>query len=342
VSSIDRSGETIVVGGQTFMSYDGPGAPPGKKWYVEPALEGLLDAGFGLEMLRAATGELERVGDESIRGVETAHYRGEIDYATYVEQAPAGRRKNLREELKRRSELGSVTIPLEVWVDAENRVRRYRTRDRGEVKTVELYDFGVEVSVRPPPPAEVMTAAEHERAEEAKFSRSIGSDRPVAARFITRTTYSRDWKEKSEGIFDWGSRTGRLVTTDAGERTELIQIGERCFARSENGPWKASKAEDVGGLCSVELESPAGQLQLMRATASEFEQVGQASVRGVSTTYYRGRLNIGAVKGPIELWVDQEGFVRRSRMRGEEKDSFVTETEYFDFGVDVKVEAPAP
>jgi hypothetical protein len=68
--------------------------------------------------------------------------------------------------------------------------------------------------------------------------------------------------------------------------------------------------------------------------------LGRESVRGVKTTHYRARLNIGAVKGPLDLWVDENEVVRRSRQRGEEERSYVSTREYYDFGVNVEVKAP--
>jgi hypothetical protein len=62
----------------------------------------------------------------------------------------------------------------------------------------------------------------------------------------------------------------------------------------------------------------------------------------VDTTRYRGRLDIGGVKGTIELWVDDEDVVRKLRQAdGDTTDGFTRVREYFDFGVEVDVEAPA-
>ena len=63
-------------------------------------------------------------------------------------------------------------------------------------------------------------------------------------------------------------------------------------------------------------------------------------MNSVATTHYRIQLNIGAVKGPLELWVDKDGVVRRSRQQGESARDFVGLRDYRDFGVQVHVRKP--
>jgi hypothetical protein len=147
-------------------------------------------------------------------------------------------------------------------------------------------------------------------------------------------------REAMMGAFDWRRRMGWAVQRGFGPVERTIQIGDTCYRRTGAARWRKTRADDVGGTCSAALFSnPADELDLIEQVA-EPEAVGRERVRAAETTHYRATLNIGAVQGPLDLWVDEGGVVRRSRQRGEERDSFVTTREYYDLGVDVKVAPP--
>ena len=121
-------------------------------------LEGVEDAG--------------KVGEETVRGTRTTHYRATLDLAKVrLRVAP-----EVKDDVDRiQEQLGVATIPTEAWVDEEGRLRRFRQRiDLANAKatgldgqplsgvvtnTFELYDFGVRVDVREPPADEVSDLA---------------------------------------------------------------------------------------------------------------------------------------------------------------------------------------
>jgi hypothetical protein len=157
-----------------------PGIPGGKEW-VKLDLESLgRQAGFdldqlmqtgqadpsqGLRYLRGVT-ELEQVGEEEVRGVATTHYRGTIDLRRLADEDPA-LRKTVEQLI---DQTGVTRVPVEVWIDGENFVRRLRqsyedawaasgvTMDM--TTTTEFYDFGTEVNVEEPPDEDVADLAE--------------------------------------------------------------------------------------------------------------------------------------------------------------------------------------
>jgi hypothetical protein len=103
-----------------------------------------------------AAGPVEVLGTERVRGVETTHYRGEVDFARYADvleeddEDAAKRIRNLVDEAG-----GRLIVPLDVWVDADDRVRRESyelsiANDFSMKTTMELYDFGVDVDVEVP------------------------------------------------------------------------------------------------------------------------------------------------------------------------------------------------
>jgi hypothetical protein len=116
-----------------------------------------------LEYLRAASGDIEEVGEEEVRGVATTRYRMTVDLAKVAEQAPEEARASIESLV---AGTGLETVPVEVWIDADGLVRRldldYRGMElapgeRGDMDLrMELYDYGVGAEVELPPSDEVM------------------------------------------------------------------------------------------------------------------------------------------------------------------------------------------
>jgi hypothetical protein len=120
----------------------------------------------GLAFLEGATKDgVETVGSEPIRGVETTHYRAEIDLEDAIEQSgavtdPEAFRKFV-------DALGTKTITVDTWIDDDNRVRRVSipmpmpTSTDGEAKmTMDYFDFGTEARITVPAPEEVVDFSE--------------------------------------------------------------------------------------------------------------------------------------------------------------------------------------
>lgn len=120
-----------------------------------------------LEYLRAG-GDVEKIGDEPLFGVQTTHYRTTIDLDQILEQAPE--RELLRasvEQIERLS--GTSTMPVEVWVDENGLVRRLGLEQSipaagggpGQMAmTMDLFEFGTDVDVEIPPPSQVTDLTE--------------------------------------------------------------------------------------------------------------------------------------------------------------------------------------
>jgi hypothetical protein len=118
-----------------------------------------------LEYLRGVSDSVEKVGVEEVRGVQTTRYEAVVD----LEREVAGQDAEAREAHDEMVEkLGATKLPVEVWIDDENRVRRYamdatvtvpedapEVPEGGEMQTsivAEYYDFGTPVDVQAPPP----------------------------------------------------------------------------------------------------------------------------------------------------------------------------------------------
>jgi hypothetical protein len=101
-----------------------------------------------------ASDEKEEIGTEEVRGVETTHFRARVDLKELVKQLPAAERP----EGDVVQLWGSRFVPVEIWIDDESRLRRITIEQREDEEdgnpavtiTVELFDYGVEVDVKPP------------------------------------------------------------------------------------------------------------------------------------------------------------------------------------------------
>jgi hypothetical protein len=133
-------------------------------------LGGASDPAQLLQFMRGTSGNVERVGTESVRGVETTRYRARVELSRVIERVPDDDvREVLRRQLERLERQGRATAwHMEVSLDEDGVARRIRMNDPTEARermtlTMDLYDFGVEVDAEPPPENEVMTEAELER-----------------------------------------------------------------------------------------------------------------------------------------------------------------------------------
>jgi hypothetical protein len=158
--------------------------PDGKRWLkfdlnkatkatgidLEALSSGSQDPAQGLQYLRAASGDVKRVGEEDVRGVKTTHYKATVDLRRYPDTAPARNRAAIRRSIGQMIKLsGTSKLPMEVWIDKDDVVRRLKQTIRTEispsarttmVQTVDLYDFGTPVDVDVPSDDETQDATE--------------------------------------------------------------------------------------------------------------------------------------------------------------------------------------
>jgi hypothetical protein len=96
-----------------------------------------------LSMLRAASSQIERVGEEDVRDVASVRYRLDVACAKVEPQLEC-----------------EGTTPVDVWIDEEGLVRRIMLEDSAGSGTFEFYDFGLQVDIEPPPQGQVQDAAD--------------------------------------------------------------------------------------------------------------------------------------------------------------------------------------
>lgn len=177
---------TIVVEDAVYTQMPLPGA--GGRWLrldldeaagvagVETGTVGEQNPADTLRQLHGLDDDVTEEGREEVRGVDATRYAGTIDPERALEQLPEGQREQAREGL---ATLGPEELPVVVWVGDDGLLRRVRYElDLSEVEgperpeagddvpmppsggavttTIELFDFGVDADVTPPPDDEVM------------------------------------------------------------------------------------------------------------------------------------------------------------------------------------------
>lgn len=174
--------EAVIDGTMMYMKMPALSAqlPPGKPWMSFDLQDMGEEVGvdFGalmqssssdptqsLQYLRGASGEVETLAEEEVRGVETTRYRAQISFDKMIEQAPEHLRSRLEPTVDLLAEwLGAEEMPVEVWIDDEGRMLRQKqsfeyvsgpAKGMSMAMTFEMYDFGVDVDIDVPPASQV-------------------------------------------------------------------------------------------------------------------------------------------------------------------------------------------
>jgi hypothetical protein len=124
-----------------------------------------------LDQIRAVSGDVEKIGTEKVRGVQTTEYRAEVDIRRYPDRLPAAQREQARVAVEKLVEqTGSDTYPMTLWIGDDELVRRVRIEydfdipgqdDKGSFSmTMEFFDFGAPIDVAPPPAKDVQDLAD--------------------------------------------------------------------------------------------------------------------------------------------------------------------------------------
>jgi hypothetical protein len=134
-----------------------------------------------LSYLRSA-GTVTRIGDEQVRGIASTHYHALIDLSRFASVAPAGRRAAAVKEGKLLERVtGAKTLPMDVWL-GDGRVDRIGLvfslcTPEGRLQeslSLDLYDYGRQPAVTPPPASQVTDIGAGLKAQVAKGLAQLG------------------------------------------------------------------------------------------------------------------------------------------------------------------------
>jgi hypothetical protein len=175
--------QVVQDGGATYVRFPAldDKLPAGKSW-IRGDENGLSADGFDfgqftnndprqvLDALRAVTGDVETVGAEKLRGVQTTHYQAVVDPARVARQAPGKDGQTAQSLLGQlTSESGLAEIPVDVWLDPEGLVRKLTlelsavdpttSHSGSATMSFELWDYGKTIAIDVPPASQVVAAA---------------------------------------------------------------------------------------------------------------------------------------------------------------------------------------
>jgi len=123
-----------------------------------------------LDLLKAASAEIETLGSEELHGVDTTHYRALIDPREYATLAPTEKRAELFSLVEQMgAQSGLATVPVDVWLDSQGLVRKLSleisatkpgsSESSDASIAFELWDYGEDVEIALPPASQVVDAS---------------------------------------------------------------------------------------------------------------------------------------------------------------------------------------
>ncbi|MFI7500535.1 hypothetical protein ACIBVL_18915 [Streptomyces sp. NPDC049687] len=108
--------------------------------------------------LLLASGDVRKVGEETVRGQETTHYSGRVDVADLAEKNSSLSRSQLDDLKKTLDQAGVTTETVDIWVDDQDllvkKVEKGETTAGAYSQTAYYSDYGTDVSVEEPPAAD--------------------------------------------------------------------------------------------------------------------------------------------------------------------------------------------
>lgn len=111
--------------------------------------------------------DVRRVGDETVDGVRTTHYRGTATLAQMrasLKGEDAATRKRREKNLRQYEELGIDRLAMDMWVDKDSHTKRFRSSGKGDSGpldiTITFMDINKPVTVQAPPASDTFDLAE--------------------------------------------------------------------------------------------------------------------------------------------------------------------------------------
>jgi hypothetical protein len=111
-----------------------------------------------------ASGSVALVGGDWVRGVPTTHYHALVDLDRYASAFPPSLRSAAAKDASAVERLtGQSTMPMDVWIDAQHRVRRLANQvsvcsPAGPITQtfqLDIYDYGRQPPIKLPDPSQV-------------------------------------------------------------------------------------------------------------------------------------------------------------------------------------------
>lgn len=110
--------------------------------------------------LLLASGDVKKVGEETVRGKRTTHYAGTVDVSDLAARSSHLTEGQLSDMKKQFDQAGITTEDVDIWVDAEDLLAKAVSKAAmatGTLSSTTYYsDYGVKVSAAAPPASDTM------------------------------------------------------------------------------------------------------------------------------------------------------------------------------------------
>jgi hypothetical protein len=201
-------------------------------------------------------------------------------------------------------------------------------------------------------------------AKESAADGSAGATEDAGSSRIEMTMSAPDdgLPYSATGAIDYARDRGEIVITSPSDTLEFPggEMHDRFVGRTIyigltlQGELRWTKeVDDLRGTDRF-IPGPGGPgperlLDLLVKSSKKVENLGTDDIRGVPAKHYRAHLDTKKLGGEfthygnnvvIDAWIDEDGLVRRVRVPDGGEGSGFTVADYFDYGVDVDVEAP--
>jgi LppX_LprAFG lipoprotein len=152
--------EAVTVDGVMYLKSDKIPLPDGKEWFktADPPTSTLSPSEF-VTFLRGSEG-VENVGTEEIRGEQTTHFRGPLDWNRLAQESDS----ELIQRLQRMPQVKQMDFIVDVWVASTGLPSRIAMditapeQSEGSMTfTAEMLEYNVDVDAEAPPASEVAT-----------------------------------------------------------------------------------------------------------------------------------------------------------------------------------------
>lgn len=263
--------------------------PGGKSWIslgtgTSDGLDSSMFGPFGgtdpadlLASLTAVSASVTSLGPTTIRGVKVTGFRVDIDPAKAAAQAPSRERAGFREFI---GTLGSGPIPVDVWVDSQNLVRRVKLSlhlPDGEgapaktqmVEVADFYDFGVPVRVSPPPASQTASMPQLMKSGFSKSASAAAAGSPSPPK-VSGTLSAAQAAAAERAVTAFWSALGR----------NNIAAVARTVAPAQRSCVRSSLASDSPKITVSSFRIVSAQPAGNRAATVRFTVKAQASLDG--------------------------------------------------------------
>ncbi|MEV0320014.1 hypothetical protein ACIBKX_12910 [Streptomyces sp. NPDC050658] len=108
-----------------------------------------------------ASGDVKRVGEETVRGTKTTHYSGEVDVADFTGKNSDLDAGQLAELKKQFEQAGMSTETIDIWVNEDDllvkKTEKANMKTGAFSQTVYYSDYGTPVDVQKPPASDTLS-----------------------------------------------------------------------------------------------------------------------------------------------------------------------------------------